>query len=964
MMSFFLNPWIMVAGAALVLTPIIIHLINRMRFRRIKWAAMEFLLKAQKKMRRKKILEQLLLLFLRCLLVFLAGLLFARFLGFSPEDGKETRPVVHVVILDDTPSMADTGEGGVGNDAFSRAKSFITDKLMPAAMKAETPQKLRIIRLSDETDILSVSDAQKEKTREPEPINNDLIDKVKGLLAPLKPVTVRAGLAPALKKAKEYLDRTGDDTAKVVYVVSDLRAVDWDRDAGVIEQAVKELNDVKVKVHLVDSAAPNRKADIKTLPFSDNVAIVEFKPRNRIVAKGREAEFEVRLKNYGNAAVGSVLVKFFINGLGDVITSVGFENLQSGEERTRVIQVTLEEPSATVATKENPLGRFNVVTAVISNAAGDAIATDNVRHAVVELREKLSVLVISNPDDKGDKTGDSYYLRNLFETKYASVEWVNGKVEDLAKLDLREFSSIYLLNVPQLTSDIQVKNLERYIREGGGVGVFLGPAVKPEAYAKMLYKNGEGFFPFPMEDKPTEPLSDAAKTLRSYTLAKRLLLRDSAAKTHPALLNIYQDAIGSASKDTAEKVERSFLFVGIDQHWKIPRIGKWREDRAIRELYCLPNESPSSDYEAPAKRLYDEIRLKYTEPKFEKYRDMVNGLLDKIRAATAAGDDARPLTELARYLDRLLADQVSEGDAAEAQLREFWGNPELATAKSMAQSLRDSAKYGDPLYVARPYGGGRVAIFTIPIAAPWTDWPYGPGTSGWVAIMTELQKYLSGGGSDDNRVLGSAMEGTFETARYKPTVASSFLTYDPGTSKAAQTITPTRDPIPGQEAKTFALDAKDGADRLNFKDTTRAGLYTFALTWQKRASDPENAPATKIEYLAAVFNFDTDREGDLRRAGTADFKTVAKGAEDVHSPEDNSWLEKLEQKPTDLSSGRWIFLLLLLILIFEQAMAVRLSYHRRADDLQAFAPSAAAALAGRTALPTDTDTAPPGGSAS
>ena len=101
------SPWS--PAALLVSSPIIIHLINRMRFRRVRWAAMEFLLKAQKRMRRKMILEQLILLLLRCLLVFLVGLLFGRFLGFDPSQGKETRPTVHVVILDDTPSMADRG---------------------------------------------------------------------------------------------------------------------------------------------------------------------------------------------------------------------------------------------------------------------------------------------------------------------------------------------------------------------------------------------------------------------------------------------------------------------------------------------------------------------------------------------------------------------------------------------------------------------------------------------------------------------------------------------------------------------------------------------------------------------------------------------------------------------------------------------------------------------------------------
>ena len=40
----FFNPAFVATGAALVAAPIIIHLINRMRFRRVRFAAMEFLL--------------------------------------------------------------------------------------------------------------------------------------------------------------------------------------------------------------------------------------------------------------------------------------------------------------------------------------------------------------------------------------------------------------------------------------------------------------------------------------------------------------------------------------------------------------------------------------------------------------------------------------------------------------------------------------------------------------------------------------------------------------------------------------------------------------------------------------------------------------------------------------------------------------------------------------------------------
>src|SRR6266436_5551350 len=89
MFESFLNPGNLLAGAALVSLPIIIHLINRMRFKRVRWAAMEFLLKSQKRNRRRLILEQLLLLALRCFLVLLAGLLVARFVSAGINLGQQ-----------------------------------------------------------------------------------------------------------------------------------------------------------------------------------------------------------------------------------------------------------------------------------------------------------------------------------------------------------------------------------------------------------------------------------------------------------------------------------------------------------------------------------------------------------------------------------------------------------------------------------------------------------------------------------------------------------------------------------------------------------------------------------------------------------------------------------------------------------------------------------------------------------
>src|SRR5579884_3114103 len=61
----------LLVGGAAVSVPVIIHLLNRRRFRIVTWAAMRFLLAAQKQNTRRMRLEQLILLLVRTGLVAL-----------------------------------------------------------------------------------------------------------------------------------------------------------------------------------------------------------------------------------------------------------------------------------------------------------------------------------------------------------------------------------------------------------------------------------------------------------------------------------------------------------------------------------------------------------------------------------------------------------------------------------------------------------------------------------------------------------------------------------------------------------------------------------------------------------------------------------------------------------------------------------------------------------------------------
>lgn len=125
-------------GAALVASPIIIHLINRLRYRRVRFAAMEFLLQSEQKNRRRLLLEQLLLLLLRILIVLAIVMLISRLILDSSQlsifRGAKTH---HIVLLDDSGSMRDRwGE----TSAFQEGVKVVQELIAEGAQRPETQQ--------------------------------------------------------------------------------------------------------------------------------------------------------------------------------------------------------------------------------------------------------------------------------------------------------------------------------------------------------------------------------------------------------------------------------------------------------------------------------------------------------------------------------------------------------------------------------------------------------------------------------------------------------------------------------------------------------------------------------------------------------------------------------------------------------------------------------------------------------
>lgn len=921
MLEMFLNPWSMAAGAALVSVPIIIHLINRMRFKRVRWAAMEFVIKAQKRMKRKLIFQQLLLLALRCLLVFLFGLLVGRFLGFDPLDGRDTRSTSHVVILDDSPSMGDffRGDDGQMTDAFTSAKKVLVEQIAPAASQATTAQTLDLITLS-----------APQSPRSFGRINATSIDDIKSFLNNAEPSAIRGSLVEALKKAKQVLDeQPGAEVSQVIHVLSDFRAADWNLDADKIKTAIADLTTARVKVHFVDVAHPFRKDEKQAPLHHDNIGIVELKPAKLVAARYEPLEFTLTVRNFGAAELKDIRFSIAVNGDDSKGLSIQFPSLPGNDEKSLNFSLALDQ----IGTPERPLDRFSLITARMEPVEPGGIVIDNVRHAIVEVRERLPMLVVDGrPANRDKKESDSFYLQRVFTDTIGGFRWVPGTVRDLEG-DLRQYTCVLLLNVPTFT-EAAVKNLEAYVRDGGGVGFFLGPDIQPAVYNRLLYADGAGLFPVPLPDQPSAPVPDDVMIVRRFTPTKKILLRDPALKTHPAVAPLYTDERGLRVK-SSEELEKFFPFITIARYWPIKRIGNWRDDRSVAELFCMPNESPMGDYDKPVVDFL--AKLPVDEPKYAKYKPLLDDLKTKLRAKALSTD---PLYELAALFDQLLADQRSDGRPEDALLREFWSLPEINDLRNEATRLRDLVKFGDPFYFVKQFGKGRVTVITTTAGETWNDWAsLPPGNACFQPMMVVLERYLSGGTAEANRSVGETWEMKFEAARYRADVERSLITYDPLKSGAQQGASVEIKPI---DLKTQVMTTNAGQHEFRFADSNKPGGYLFTFT-QIKAQTAGSEAAETPEYIASAFNVDAKIEGDLRRYSRDDILTNAPGAE-LHSVADSGWVDALKNKKTDWTEAGWIFLVILVILVAEGGLAVKLSHHSTPGTLDHAAPTVAAML--------------------
>lgn len=278
----FLQPMLL-AALPLAALPIIIHLINQRRYRTVRWAAMMFLVQANRMSRGYARIRHWLIMAARVLAI--AALIFAvsrplagGWLGLAAGGAPDTT----LVLVDRSPSMRQVGAGG--------GESKLAAGLRQLATTLATVGSSRWV-------LIESGRAEPRELESPE----TLVD-----LPETGPTDASADIPALLQAAQDYIRDTNPGRTEV-WLLSDVRRNDWDPESGrwpALRDAFLQFPQ-GVRFHLL--AYPE--------PSPGNLGILVDEARRRETSAGAELVVSLRvIREGGVEAEETVPVRFEIGG--------------------------------------------------------------------------------------------------------------------------------------------------------------------------------------------------------------------------------------------------------------------------------------------------------------------------------------------------------------------------------------------------------------------------------------------------------------------------------------------------------------------------------------------------------------------------------------------------------------------------------------------------------------------------
>ncbi len=413
--------------AALAAVPVIIHLLNRTRLRKVKFSTLRFLQPATKKVLKRFKLLELLLLLLRMAIILFLTLSFARpvWKGYV---GKH-EVLYNVILIDNSYSMeCRIGKGNALKLSRELAGQLIKELAGQFAVGIINNGLEKLHPFTDEKKVLMERISSIKRS----PLTTDILKAVQETIAVLKTENIK----------------------KNIIILSDFNN-DGFKDPAPAPRSGVKLNDTHgIKFLLID-----------TCPGAKNLWI------DKVTADSSYTGIPTKIKTLLNAKDAA-----------EVKVSLIIEGQKRNHKLIEMSKSKEVEFNYTFKKQGLHQGRIEIE----SSSECDRIDIDNIYYFHAHTRPKIKILIVDGNPGYTLMGGESFFVaRALTPGNYETpltVRIVNP--HELKSIGIDTYEVMLLLNV-KLEEDI-IKIISDFSAKGSGTGIFLGDNVEYNIYNRLL----------------------------------------------------------------------------------------------------------------------------------------------------------------------------------------------------------------------------------------------------------------------------------------------------------------------------------------------------------------------------------------------------------------------------------------------------------------------------------------------
>ncbi len=433
-------------GALAFSIPLILHILNRSRFRKVEWGAMHLLESVINVNHKRFQFEQFLLLLVRCAIPALLAMCLARPILTGAKMLTGDAPVSLVIVVDTSYSMDAVTAGVSRFDQAIEAATAIVESVGRGSEVAVIQTGGSPTPISDEPVFDSPAVVRRLKTLQGGYGASDMQQALDAGLATL------AGMS---------------NVRRELIIISDFQNADWGAPERIAATVRQQLDSMPVKPELTLMQIGG--------DAEDNVAVESLEFTGRPLGVGQQLAVRATVRNHGK------------------VSSEARVTLKTDGNEDSVSQVTLSANSVTQTLFTCSFDKAGSHVINVEVSANDSLETDNSLAASVTIWDQIDVLLVDGDPSSQPLKGETDFLSvaltpyslgrlklsDLLRTKTITAERLNSE-------SLQNTKVVVMANVPRL-SDNQVAELRSFVEAGGALIVASGNRIDPVWYNQHLF---------------------------------------------------------------------------------------------------------------------------------------------------------------------------------------------------------------------------------------------------------------------------------------------------------------------------------------------------------------------------------------------------------------------------------------------------------------------------------------------